>query len=118
MCEIKDEEQLNDSIPQDTIVKVLLKKIKLQETEIQELRHKINVHKETKRKQEEKIKKLQQENLKVAALLGESSPEERAVIKANPLYKEILLLKREMLSVIKQKDEIINQLIIKLNEKK
>ena len=117
MCEVEDIERLNDSVPNETIVRVLLRKIKKQETEIQGLRHTINTQNETIRKQEDQIKNLHDKHLRIVALMGELSAEERQKIKENPLYREVILLKREMNSAIKQKDRIIEQLIVKLNEK-
>ena len=115
MCEEEDIERLNDCVPQEVIVKVLLRKIKKQKTEMQDLRHAISTQNEVIRKQEDKIKNLRDKQLRIVALMGEFSAEERERIKENPLYREILLLKREMKSVIKQKDRMIEQLIVKLN---
>ena len=88
--------RLNDSIPQDTIIKVLLKKIKLQEEEIANLRATIREYERTMESQQGRIDKLSNEVGMMRCIVTNLSPEERKEMKENPLYQMSLIEKHNL----------------------
>ena len=96
MNEQENTNRLNDSIPQDTIIKVLLKKIKLQEEEIANLRVTIREYERTMESQQGRIDKLSNEVGMMRCIVTNSSPEERKEMKENPLYQMSLIEKHNL----------------------
>ena len=96
MNEQENTSRLNDSIPQDTIIKVLLKKIKLQEEEIANLRATIREYERTMESQQGRIDKLSNEVGMMRCIVTNLSPEERKEMKENPLYQMSLIEKHNL----------------------
>lgn len=96
MNEQENTNRLNDSIPQDTIIKVLLKKIKLQEEEIANLRVTIREYERTMESQQGRIDKLSNEVGMMRCIVTNLSPEERKEMKENPLYQMSLIEKHNL----------------------
>lgn len=113
-----NDDKLNDSIPLSTIAKVLLRKIKLQEFEINGLKAQIKENKEKIKAQEEEIDKFRKYEKKIESVIEELSPEERREMKENPMYKRSLILIKELREEIKEQKNFIDTLIAQLNIKK
>ena len=96
MNEQENTNRLNDSIPQDTIIKVLLKKIKLQEEEIANLRATIREYERTMKSQQGRIDKLSNEVGMMRCIVTNLSPEERKEMKENPLCQMSLIEKHNL----------------------
>lgn len=112
-----NDDKLNDSIPLSTIAKVLLRKIKLQEFEINGLKAQIKENKEKIKAQEEEIDKFRKYEKKIESVIEELSPEERREMKENPMYKRSLILIKELREEIKEQKNFIDTLIAQLNIK-
>lgn len=96
MNEQENTARLNDIIPQDTVIKVLLKKIKLQEEDIANLRATIREYERTMESQQGRIDKLSNEVSMMRCIVTNLSPEERKEMKENPLYQMSLIEKHNL----------------------
>lgn len=114
MIEI-DEERLNDSVPQDTIVKVLLKKIKRQEQEIGKLQTALMEQEDTIKKLQDVIKKYGEETIKISQLISFMTREEIKEMKKSSIYNEMEHVKRVYKARLKLKNKDVRLLITKLN---
>lgn len=122
MNEQEDTIRLNESIPQDTVIKVLLRKIKLQEDEIANLRATICDYERTMESQQERIDKLSNEVGMMRCIVTNLSPEERKVMKENPLYQMSLIekhnLSRKNRALQIQVDHLTSQLYAKQQQQR
>lgn len=114
MIEI-DKERLNDSVPQDTVVKVLLKKIKQQEQEIGKLQAALIEQEDTIKKLEETIKTFGEGTIRISQIMSFLSPEERKELKKDSIYAEMEHVRRTYKARLKLKNKDVRLLITKLN---
>lgn len=110
--------RLNESIPQETVIKVLFRKIKLQEEEIETLKAAARDYEKKIKAQKERIAKLSDDAGKMQCIIAELSPEERKEMKANPMYKMALIekknLNRKIRTLKNQIDKLTSQLYAKM----
>lgn len=114
MVEI-DEERLNDSVPEEAVVNVLLKKIKRQAQEIGKLQAALMEHEDTIKKQQNVIKKSAEGIIKISQIMAVMTREEIKELKESSIYREMEQVKRAYEARLKQRDKDVELLITKLN---
>lgn len=111
-----DEERLNDSVPQDTIVKILQTKIKRQALEIGKLQATLMEQEDTIKKLQDIIKKYGEETIKISQLVSFMTREEIKEMKKSSIYNEMEHVKRVYKARLKIKNKDVRLLVTKLNE--
>lgn len=95
------DEKLNDIVPYDAMIRVLLKKIKLQEGIIADLEDELTYYENPSR---------------FADVLKMMTDEERSVLNSNPYYKvlraDVSKMEKEIRKLRKSEGELINKLAV------
>lgn len=109
------EERLNDSVPEEAVVKVLLKKIKRQAQEIGKLQAALMEHEDTIKKQQDIIKKSAEGIIKISQIMAVMTREEIKELKESSIYREMEHVKRVYEARLKLKNKDVRLLIMRLN---
>lgn len=109
------EERLNDSVPEEAVVNVLLKKVKRQAEEIGKLQAALTEQEYTIKKQQDIIRNLGSGAIKISQLLSVMTREEIKELKESSIYREMEHVKRVFEARLKQRDKDVRLLIMRLN---
>lgn len=109
------EERLNDSVPEEAVVNVLLKKVKRQAEEIGKLQAALTEQEYTIKKQQDIIRNLGSGAIKISQLLSVMTREEIKELKESSIYREMEHVKRVYEARLKQRDKDVRLLIMRLN---
>lgn len=109
------EERLNDSVPEEAVVNVLLKKVKRQAEEIGKLQAALTEQEYTIKKQQNIIRNLGSGAIKISQLLSVMTREEIKELKDSSIYREMEHVKRVYEARLKQRDKDVRLLIMRLN---